>query len=196
MLSMESTILVWDKVLFVFVNRDLSNAVFDVLCPIIRTKETWIPLYILVAFFTYKKYGKPSIVWLGIALLTILLTDQTAHLFKIVFERVRPCNEASLLSSLILRVDHCNNSFSFISAHAANHFGQAIIYHSIFKNKIASFGFFTWASAIAFSQVYVGVHYPTDVIVGAIIGISIGALLSIYGTKLVVKYYNIGLSIK
>jgi membrane-associated phospholipid phosphatase len=101
---------------------------------------------------------------LVVALLTILLTDQTAHLFKVLFERPRPCNEASLLSSLILRVDHCNASFSFFSAHAANHFGQAYIYHSIFKNKKASVGFFAWATAIAFAQVYVGVHYPLDVI--------------------------------
>jgi undecaprenyl-diphosphatase len=132
---MESALLHWDKTFFVFINRDLGNAVFDFVCPILRTKETWIPLYIIVAFFTYKKHGKQALIWLGVALVTILLTDQTAHLFKVVFERPRPCNEATLLSSLILRVDHCSNSFSFFSAHAANHFGQAFIYHSIFQKQ-------------------------------------------------------------
>ncbi len=184
---MEPTLIVWDKACFVFVNRDLSNIVFDMLCPIIRTKETWIPLYIVVAFFTYKKYRKQALIWLGIALLTILLTDQVAHLFKVVFERPRPCNEASLLSSLILRVEHCNNSYSFFSAHAANHFGQAFIYHRIFKNRIASVSFFVWATAIAFAQVYVGVHYPSDVIVGGIVGTCISLLVSKYGLKIAAR---------
>lgn len=188
---MDSTVFVWDKAFFVFVNQDLSNSIFDLLCPIIRKKETWIPLYILVAFFTYKKHGKQALIWFGVALLTILLTDQTAHLFKVLFERPRPCNEASLLSSLILRVDHCNNSFSFFSAHAANHFGQAYIYHSIFKNRIASFGFFAWAAAIAFAQVYVGVHYPLDVIFGAISGLCIGAICVKLSKKV---FYNIIIS--
>lgn len=192
---MESALLHWDKAFFVFINRDLGNAVFDFVCPIFRAKETWIPLYLIVAFFTYKKHGKQALIWLGVALVTILLTDQTAHLFKVVFERPRPCNEATLLSSLLLRVDHCSSSFSFFSAHAANHFGQAFIYHSIFKNKIASGGFFAWATAIAFAQVYVGVHYPSDVIVGAIAGIGIGLLCTEIG-KGVSSNYNIGLSIK
>lgn len=188
---MESALLAWDKAFFVFINQDLSNAIFDFICPIFRAKETWIPLYIIVAFFTYKKHRKHALVWLGVALLTILLTDQTAHLFKVLFERPRPCNEASLLSSLILRVDHCNNSFSFFSAHAANHFGQAYIYHSIFKNRIASFGFFAWAAAIAFAQVYVGVHYPLDVIFGAISGLGIGAICVKLSKKV---FYNITIS--
>jgi undecaprenyl-diphosphatase len=185
---MESAILAWDKAFFIFINRDLSNSVLDLLCPIIRTKETWIPLYILVAFFTYKKYGKQALLWLGVALITILLTDQSAHLFKIMFQRPRPCNEASLLSSLILRVDHCNNSFSFFSAHAANHFGQAYIYHSIFKHKIASVGCFAWAFVISFSQVYVGVHYPSDVIVGALFGLCIGFVMILITKKM--TYYE------
>lgn len=180
---MESALLAWDKAFFVFINRDLGNAVFDFICPIIRAKETWIPLYIIVAFFTCKKHRKHALVWLGVALITILFTDQTAHLFKVLFERPRPCNEASLLSSLILRVDHCNNSFSFFSAHAANHFGQAYIYHSIFKNRIASIGFFAWAVAIAFAQVYVGVHYPSDVIIGGMMGIIIGVIIIHFKTK-------------
>ena len=180
---MESALLAWDKAFFVFINRDLGNAIFDFICPIFRAKETWIPLYLIVAFFTYKKYGKQALVWFGIALVTILLTDQCAHLFKVLFERPRPCNEASLLSSLILRVDHCNNSFSFFSAHAANHFGQAYIYHNIFKNNKASVGFFAWATAIAFAQVYVGVHYPSDVIIGGMMGIIIGVVIIHFKTK-------------
>ena len=188
---MESALLAWDKAFFVFINRDLGNAIFDFICPIFRAKETWIPLYLIVAFFTYKKYGKQALVWFGIALVTILLTDQCAHLFKVLFERPRPCNEASLLSSLILRVDHCNNSFSFFSAHAANHFGQAYIYHNIFKNNKSSVGFFAWATAIAFAQVYVGVHYPLDVIGGAISGLCIGALCVKLSKKV---FYNITIS--
>jgi undecaprenyl-diphosphatase len=175
---MESHFLFWDKSLFIFINRDLGNAVFDTVCPILRTKETWIPLYLLIAFFAYKKHGKQALLWLVVALLTVLFTDQTAHLFKIIFERQRPCNEASILPSLILRVAHCNNSFSFFSAHAANHFGQSFIFHSLFKNRIISIAFFCWALAISFAQVYVGVHYPSDVIVGALVGIGIGFLFS------------------
>jgi undecaprenyl-diphosphatase len=75
---------------------------------------------------------------------------------------------------ILLKLSHCSSSFSFISAHAANHFAQATLYSLIFKKWYAWVLFYLWASIIGFAQIYVGIHYPTDILVGSIWGIILG----------------------
>lgn len=174
-----------DKSAFIAINNGMSNSFFDWLCPILRNQSTWYLLYAFFLYFIIRLYKKESWkIFLGIALM-ILCSDQfSANLVKNTFQRLRPCAEPSLSGITHHLIASCNG-FSFISAHATNHFAIAIFISFFLK----SYGRFLlpiliiWALSIAFSQVYVGVHYPLDVIVGAIVGSLFGFAFSKYTNK-------------
>jgi len=167
-----------DVKLLHFINHTLSNQVFDFLMPIVRGKLTWIPLYILVIYFIIKKYGLKSIWVIGFALITVLIADKiSSGLIKPYFHRLRPCNNPELASWIKLP-NGDGNGWSFVSSHATNHFALAVYFIMVFigyrkQNKII-IPFLSWAFLIAFAQVYIGFHYPSDVIVGGLLGSVIG----------------------
>ncbi len=167
-----------DYAIFSFVNQGLSNPIFDSLLPIIRNKWIWLPLYLfLIVFFIYKYQLKSIYVILG-AIITVALADFfSSGIIKPWVQRPRPCNTAIIQESMYLLID-CRNSFSFISSHACNHFSLAIFFSSMIKNRTNSKPltslFLFWASAIGVSQIYVGAHFPIDILVGAIFGGFIG----------------------
>jgi undecaprenyl-diphosphatase len=154
------------------VNNGMQNAFLDWLCPLLRKQGNWYLLYAVLVFFLYRKHQKNTI-WIVVgAALMILITDQlSAHLIKNIVQRLRPCNDPALQSQVHLLV-HCGQGFSFVSSHATNHFALAIFVPAFFPDQgkwllpVA----LLWAGSIAFSQVYVGVHYPFDVICGALLG--------------------------
>ena len=164
--------------LLYFINHSLSNPVFDAVMPVLRGKLTWIPVYILIVYFIIKKYGLKSIWVIGFALLTILITDRiSAGILKPYFERLRPCNNPALESWL--KLPHGKgSSWGFVSAHAANHFAMAVYFIMVFigyRNQYKIIiPFLGWAFLIAFAQVYIGFHYPSDVIAGGMLGSLIG----------------------
>lgn len=167
-----------DLKLLYFINHTLSNPVFDALMPLLRGKLTWIPLYLIIIYFIIKKYGLKSVWVIGCALLTVLIADRiSAGLIKPYFERLRPCNNPEIQSWLNLPNGR-GSSWSFVSSHATNHFALAVYFIMIFirhrgKYKII-IPFLSWAFLIAFAQVYIGFHYPSDVIAGGILGSLIG----------------------
>lgn len=167
-----------DHYIFQCINHDWANPVFDFLCPILRNKLTWIPLYLFLAAWFYKKYPK-QLIWILIgALLSVLLTDQiSSSLIKPLVHRLRPCNNPEVATRLLL--NHCGGGFSFVSSHAANHFGLAIYFLFFMQNNVAKFLLLFWATAVSLSQVYVGVHYPADVAGGAMLGIVVGGGLGV-----------------
>lgn len=164
----------------------MANPVLDLLCPWLREKLMWIPLYLLIAFLLFKKYGIKTL-WLAVlTVVTIILSDQTSNIFKHFVHRLRPCNNPELVDSIRHLVD-CGAGYSFISAHAANHFALATFFSFLFAGKRNWLVFFyVWASAIAFSQVYVGVHYPIDVIAGALVGIVVGLITGTIAKRYVI----------
>jgi undecaprenyl-diphosphatase len=152
----------------------------DWLAPILREKTTWIPLYVAMLVFWVVQLGrKAGMVILGL-LITVAITDFcSSALIKKQVRRLRPCNQPELSAQLVLRVD-CGSGFSFTSSHAANHFGMAT-YAPFFlgrRRRLARMVLLIWATAIALSQIYVGVHFPADVIGGAGLGLLTGYLLS------------------
>ncbi len=177
-----------DRQLFLFINNGLANPVLDWLCPYLRMQETWYLFYLVLLFFLIKKYGKLS-VWLLLAIaLMVFCSDQfSANLVKNTFQRIRPCSAPELKGMVRHLIESCRG-FSFISAHACNHFAIAVFFSKVLKvGKGYWILFLFWASSIAFAQVYVGVHYPTDVMVGALCGILFGLAFSNY----ILKYiYN------
>ncbi len=164
-----------DTELFLFLNSK-HNAFFDVVMFWASHKYFWIPLYVFFLFLAYKYFGKK--LWLVVlaAILLIVLSDQiSVHSFKHVFLRYRPCHNLLLQAQIHLN-GGCGGTYGFISSHAANTFALAMFLSLLFKNKIKYFGLsiFVWAAFVSYSRIYNGVHYPTDVTVGAIVGMGIG----------------------
>jgi undecaprenyl-diphosphatase len=165
-----------DTQLFLFLNSK-HNDFFDGVMYWSSHKYFWIPLYVFFFYLAYRQVGKR--VWLVAlaAVFLILLSDQlSVHAFKNVFMRLRPCYDPLIASQVYLLNGHCGGSYGFISSHAANTFALAAFLSLFFRGKIKNFGFFVfmWAALVAYSRIYSGVHYPGDVIVGALLGMGIG----------------------
>lgn len=167
-----------DTQLFLFLNSK-HNSFFDPVMFWVSNRYFWIPLYLLFFFLAWKQYGKK--IWLVAlaAVLLIVLSDQiSVHAFKNVFLRYRPCNNLDLCSQV-----HVNGGkggmYGFISSHAANTFALAMFLSLLFRNRIRYFTVFvfTWAVFVSYSRIYNGVHYPADVLVGAIVGMGIGIVV-------------------
>jgi undecaprenyl-diphosphatase len=173
-----------DRRFFIAINNGLANPVLDFLTPYLRTQEIWYPLYAVFLFFIIKEYGKQS--WkiiLAIILLLVVSDQFSANLVKGTFMRLRPCAEPSLQGITRHLIERCAG-YSFMSAHATNHFALAMFFSFCFqKQKWLLPTMLFWAFAISFSQVYVGVHYPLDVIAGACTGALFGVAFSRYVFK-------------
>ncbi|PWS26642.1 phosphatase PAP2 family protein [Pedobacter yonginense] len=166
----------FDVDLFLKINRGLSNGFFDWLMPLLRNRFFWSPLYLFIVVFCIVQYKKQGYYIIGMLLFTFALGDLIAsRLIKPFVARVRPCNDLSLATDIIHRVP-CGSGLSFPSAHATNHFAIAVFLIFVFYSRwkpILPIGIF-WAASISFAQVYVGVHYPVDITVGALLGTTIG----------------------
>lgn len=172
-----------DIELFLKINRGMSNSVFDFLLPLLRNRFFWAPLYLFMIIFFIKEYKKEGYYLVMGVLLAFALGDLTAsRIIKPNVQRIRPCNESTLSNQMIKRVP-CGTGYSYPSAHATNHFAIAIFLIGALYRRwkpVLPIGL-TWAIAIAFSQIYVGVHYPFDVVTGATLGTIIGIFVfSIY----------------
>ena len=167
-----------DRSLFVFINHDAHAPFLDPLMSLLRNPDTWIPLYIFMAFWTVIRLKKMTWLFVLCTLLTFALTDSvTAFIFKPFFERLRPCAEPSLVG-IVRILDGCAGKFSFPSNHAANHFGLATFWFGAISMMTGKKWYWLWAWAflVCYAQVYVGKHYPGDILGGAIFGICIGTL--------------------
>ncbi len=178
---MLTTLQNWDRWLFTKINHDWTNGFLDYIFPLGREAITWVPLYIFLLIFILINFGQKAWPWIIGLLVTVSLTDQvSSHIFKPMVNRLRPCHDLLLADDIRLLLNYCSDSRSFTSSHAANHFGLAFfIYYTLkpyFKNW--SYLFFVWAAAVSYGQVYIGVHYPTDVICGGILGSIIGYFTS------------------
>ncbi len=167
-----------DRQIFYFINRDLGNAFFDILMLLLRNKLVWIPLYVFIFVFCLWRYKKQGLIIIVLLALTAGLADfGSATIIKSTFKRVRPCNDPAMAATIVSRVP-CGTGFSFPSSHASDHFAIAMFLGMVFLRRyrwVLPVGL-VWAASISFAQVYVGVHYPVDVITGAIFGVLVGIL--------------------
>jgi undecaprenyl-diphosphatase len=165
---MESLLYI-DRILFEFINNDLSNRFFDVTLVFFRNKVVWLPLYLfLISFFVFN-FKRRGIFIIIFAFLSAGMADYvSSSIIKPAVARVRPCNAPQDNKELVKRVS-CGNGYSFPSSHATNHFALGTFFYIIFLgiNRRVSIAFIIWAAIISFAQVYVGVHYPIDVATGA-----------------------------
>ena len=168
-----------DTSLFLFLNS-LNSPFFDGVMKVISAKLTWIPLYALVLFLLLRKFRKSWWIYTLAAILLLALTDlASVHLFKNVFERLRPCHEPALEGMVHIVNGKCGGLYGFVSSHAANTFGFATLMALVFRQKIRWFPLMLllWAAVVSYSRIYLGVHYPGDVIAGAALGALLGWLL-------------------
>lgn len=185
-LSLWETIISWDQQLFHTINYSWRNPIFDMVMPFLRNSLHWTPLYVFTLAWILLNYKVKGVWWAVFFLVTVALTDMTGtFLFKHNVERLRPCNDPLMESQLRLLVKHCGSGFSFISNHAANHFGMAVFGMLTLKPIPGRWKWLLllWAALIAYAQVYVGVHFPLDVFCGALVGTTIGALTASFFTK-------------
>lgn len=169
-----------DKILFIFIHNDSQHNLWDGMMLAIRNPPTWIPLYIFMIFFIIKKRGRNAWVFIILSLITLAITDVTsAHLLKPLFARLRPCFDPDIYK-YIRHIINCGGLYSFPSSHAANHFGLAAFwYWSIFKITGKKWNWlWVWAALICYAQVYVGKHFPADVLAGALLGLFTGMVMT------------------
>lgn len=176
----------WDIEVFKLINTESANALFDFLCPILRFPKTWIPLYISMLIIALFKYKNKIWLWILFCILCITLTDQlSSQWLKYLFDRPRPCSIPDI-TNVILRVNRCPGNASFPSSHAVNHMAIAFFFLSSLGKEMRYYKYFIllWPIAISFAQVYVGVHYPVDVLSGMMIGLILGWIVSFVFKKI------------
>jgi undecaprenyl-diphosphatase len=177
-----------DQELFLILNG-FHNEFFDGIMYWITKQETWYPFYLIAIIWMFWKYGKKAIIPLLLIAVAITLSDQiTSGLMKPLFERLRPCHDPQV-QERIHTVAGCGGLYGFASGHAANSFALATLLFLFFRqNSNYWILLFLWAGLVAYSRIYVGVHYPGDIVTGGLIGWLIGT--GIYGlyTRLPEKY--------
>ncbi|MCU0344218.1 MAG: phosphatase PAP2 family protein [Ignavibacterium sp.] len=158
-----------DLAVFYFFNHTLSVGFLDKFFSIITNVNNWYITYIILLGISFSKGGlKGKLAVLGVILL-IIVTDQTGYrLLKEFFARPRPCD---ILTDVLTPLG-CTGTFSFPSNHALNNFAAALFFYRLFPKL--KWVLFITASLISISRVYLGLHYPSDIIGGAIIGLAFG----------------------
>ncbi len=186
LVSLLGRLIEWDQWLFQKINSGCSNSFFDAFMPYMRNSLIWSPLYLFLLVFVILNFKTKGIWWAVFFLSTVALTDMTGTFaFKHVFDRLRPCSDPAFIEHVRLVVAKCAGGNSFISNHAANHFAMSVFFITSFRKILGKWTWLVliWAPLIAFAQVYVGVHYPLDVIAGAILGSLYGMLTGLTFNK-------------
>lgn len=168
-----------DSRLFLFLNGQHAGWL-DTVMVSITEMWPWIPIYILLAYLVIKQYGRKSL-WIFLAVgLVILCSDQlSAHVCKPLFHRLRPCFNPEFEGMVHLPKGLPGGRYGFVSSHAANTFAVATFLTAALRKGYRSIGWwlFAWALISSYSRIYTGVHYPGDVLAGAVLGILVGLII-------------------
>ena len=169
-------ILSLDEKLFIYLNG-LGSETYDGFWLIITKQTSWIPLFLLLFYIIFKKLGtKQSLYLVLFVSILLLFTDQITNSFKNGFQRLRPCNNPTI--NTIIRIVQSRKSFSFFSGHASNTMAVATFLYLIFKNNFKYFWLlFLWPLIFAYSRIYLGLHYPLDIVFGYLCGAILGFLM-------------------
>jgi undecaprenyl-diphosphatase len=169
-----------DKEAFLFLNG-LGTETWDGFWMFMTRTRNSAPLYILLLYLSFKSFGlkKTAVILVSIALL-ITCTDQLSNFFKYGVGRLRPCHDPEINGIMRLVKSYCGGKFGYFSAHAANSFAPATFFSILFFNKVKYIGslLILWALIVAYSRIYIGVHFPLDTITGILIGAVFGWLFA------------------
>ena len=162
----------YDKELFLLLNN-LGTPTWDGFWMFYTTKYNWIPLYAVLLYLIFKTLNKKTfIVLLFVVVLMITFTDQVTNIFKDGFERLRPCYDKEINELVRLVKSSCGGKYGYFSGHASNSMAVAVFTGLLLRDKYKYLVFILlfWASLMAYSRVYIGVHFPFDIVSGMIFG--------------------------
>lgn len=174
-----------DKELFKLINGQWTNSFFDWIMLWLRNSTLWVPLYFFLFLFLAINYKKQGLWIIIFAIITVAITDSvSSKIIKPYFGRLRPCNDPDMMGMVRFLLHYRPGNGSFTSSHAANHFGMAMFLYTALKKYFGKWMllFFVWAFFISYAQIYVGVHYPLDILGGAVFGCLVG-----YGTAYILN---------
>ena len=177
----------WDKELMIFLNN-LGSDGFDSFWKYVSAIWVWVPFYAMLIYLLYKKLPLNSFIFALIFIaLGVTASDQIASIFKNGIQRFRPCHDPSLEG--LLREVTCGGKYGFYSAHASSTFFLASYLTFLLKNKVKMIPYilFPWAAMVAYSRIYLGVHFPLDILMGACMGFLLGGFFSTLALKVIAK---------
>ena len=172
----------WERNLFFFLNGS-DSTFWDSFFYFYSYKWTWIPFYLCFLFvFIYRKTGAEfkndwkNIVWtiLTVVAVVVLCDQISSGICKPLFQRFRPTHHPDFQDLVKIVFDKRGDQYGFISGHAANSFGFATLTALLFRNRLLTVALFLYASLTAYSRIYLGLHFISDVVVGALAGMLIG----------------------
>ena len=178
-----------DRELFLYLNN-LGSSSWDPFWLLVTDKWTAIPLYALLLYLIFKKFGlKGMLITAVLVAVLITVTDQLANVFKHAFERPRPCRQEGVMEFSRYIAERCGR-FGYFSAHASNSAGVAIFLGVIFRRYFSKLIWFLllWALVVSYSRIYLGVHYPGDILTGMFIGAGLGYLVALLHPYLLKRF--------
>ena len=172
-MSFLDNIIQQDKELFIYLNT-LGSETWDQFWIIATNQFNWTPFFLFMFFLLFKAYGwKKGLLLMVVVALLVAFSDQFVNLIKDFFERLRPNNDPSI--NKLIRILKTPRSFSFVSGHSTTSFAVITFMMASFKNHYKyPFLLLIWPIIFAYSRIYVGVHFPIDIFIGMLLGISIG----------------------
>ncbi|WP_343303515.1 phosphatase PAP2 family protein [Chitinophaga niabensis] len=170
----------FDENLFIHIHDIGTSEYLDPFMLLLRNALTWVPLYLFVLIYLIKYRRNKALFFLIGTLITFAIADYgSASILKPLFQRVRPCYNEDLEGHL-RHIIGCGGRYGFPSSHASNHFALAAFWFWSFRYMGIRnwYWVWVWAFMIGYAQVYVGKHYPLDILGGAIFGLITGFLIS------------------
>ncbi|MFA0960414.1 phosphatase PAP2 family protein [Roseivirga sp. BDSF3-8] len=179
-----------DEELFLFLNG-LHTPFWDTVMYYVSERYTWVPFYLFLIFLVYKARKRESLLIIFCLIIAVSIADQvTSGFMKPFFMRFRPCQDPTIRDLVHIVNDHCGGRYGFASSHSSTTFALAASVFMFLRHHYRFiFLIFLWAATVAYSRVYLGVHYPGDIIVGGFLGVIIGILVYI-GYKGAVKKFR------
>ena len=162
-----------DQQLFLSLNS-INSPFWDPIMNAITGKLIWVPLYITILIFMAMKYKRKFYIFILFIILAAIMADQASVFIKNLVQRPRPCHEPAIDAFVHMYNKQCGGMYGFVSSHASNSFDVAMLSLLVIGKRWFTIFIILWALIVSYTRIYLGVHYPGDVLCGSLLGILIG----------------------